>query len=142
MLAAYTLVAGVSQMLWLTFAPLLGQVQARYGVGEAQAGLLIGIFPLLYVVLSIPAGSLTDARGYRFTVGVGAIVMAAGSCLRILDHSFWFLLAGQVTAAIAQPFIGNGISKLVADWFSDDHGALATASAPSACSSAWRRRWR
>jgi predicted MFS family arabinose efflux permease len=125
-LAAYTLVAGVSQMLWLNFAPLLGLLQNRYGVSEAVAGLLVGVFPLLYVVLSIPAGALTDARGYRFTVGVGAIVMTVAASVRILDHSFWFLLAGQVGVAIAQPFVGNGISKLVADWFPDEQGALAT----------------
>lgn len=125
-LAAYTLVAGVSQMLWLNFAPLLGLVQNRYGVSEEVAGLLVGVFPLLYVVLSIPAGALTDSRGYRVTVGTGAIVMAIAACVRILDHDFWFLLAGQLGVAIAQPFVGNGISKLVADWFPDEQGALAT----------------
>jgi predicted MFS family arabinose efflux permease len=125
-LAAYTLVAGVSQMLWLNFAPLLGLLQNRYGVSAETAGLLIGVFPLLYVVLSIPAGALTDARGYRATVGAGALVMAAAACVRILDHDFRFLLAGQIGVAIAQPFVGNGISKLVADWFSDEQGALAT----------------
>jgi predicted MFS family arabinose efflux permease len=125
-LAAYTLVAGVSQMLWLNFAPLLGLVQNRYGVSEEVAGLLVGVFPLLYVVLSIPAGALTDRRGYRVTVGTGAIVMAIAACVRILDHDFWFLLAGQIGVAIAQPFVGNGISKLVADWFPDQQGALAT----------------
>jgi predicted MFS family arabinose efflux permease len=125
-LAAYTLVAGVSQMLWLNFAPLLGLVQNRYGVSEEVAGLLVGVFPLLYVVLSIPAGALTDSRGYRVTVGAGAIGMAIAAGVRILDHDFWFLLAGQIGVAIAQPFVGNGISKLVADWFADEQGALAT----------------
>jgi len=125
-LFAYTLVAGVSQMLWLNFAPILTLVQKRYGVGEGLASALIFVFPLLYVVLSVPAGALVDRRGYRVTVGLGALVMALAALLRIADQTFGFLLAGQIGIAIAQPFIVNGISKLVADWFSEEHGAIAT----------------
>ena len=40
-LAAFAVVAGVTQMLWLNFAPLLGLVQTRYGVGELTASALI-----------------------------------------------------------------------------------------------------
>ena len=125
-LAVYATVAGVSQMLWLNFAPLLSLVQTRYGVGELTASLLVLVFPLLYVIFSIPAGVLTDARGYRFAVGLGALGMAVSACLRIFDASFWLLLAGQIGAAIAQPYVVNGVSKLVADWFSEEQGAIAT----------------
>src|SRR5262249_9079327 len=40
-LFAYTLVVGISQMLWLNFAPLLSLIQARYGVSELWASLLV-----------------------------------------------------------------------------------------------------
>jgi len=125
-LAAYTFVLGVSQMLWLNFAPLLTLLQHRYGVSEQLASALVFLFPLLYVVLSIPSGALIDRRGYRFAIGGGALLMAAASCLRIFDQSFWFLFAGQAGIAIAQPFVTNGISKVVTDWFSEEHGAIAT----------------
>lgn len=125
-LAAYTLVAGASQMLWLNFAPLLSQIQQRFGVSELVASTLVLVFPLLYVVLSLPAGAMIDRRGYRFTVGLGAVVMAAFACLRIYDVSFWVLLAGQIGIAVAQPFVLNGVSKLVSDWFSAEQGAIAT----------------
>ncbi|WP_224367930.1 MFS transporter [Hyalangium versicolor] len=125
-LSAYTLVVGVSQMLWLNFAPLLTLMQTRYGVSELMASMLVLVFPLLYVVFSIHSGTMTDTRGYRFTVGVGALGMALFSCLRIIDSSFGFLLAGQVGIAVAQPYVVNGISKLVADWFSEEQGAIAT----------------
>jgi predicted MFS family arabinose efflux permease len=52
--------------------------------------------------------------------------MALASCLRIFDSSFWMLFAGQLGIAVAQPFVVNGISKLVADWFSEAQGAIAT----------------
>jgi cyanate permease len=48
------------------------------------------------------------------------------SFLRIADDTFAMLLVAQVGIAVAQPFILNGISKLVADWFEQEHSAIAT----------------
>jgi predicted MFS family arabinose efflux permease len=125
-LGAYTFALGMTQLLWLNFAPILTSIEARYGVGDLTASLLVLVFPLLYVVLSIPASTLTDRRGYRFAVGAGAIGTAAAACVRVWDTSFWILLAGQLGIAAAQPFVVNGISKLVTDWFREEQGAIAT----------------
>jgi predicted MFS family arabinose efflux permease len=125
-LAAYAVVAGVSQMLWLNFAPLLSLVERRYGVSELAASLLVLVFPLLYVVFSVPAGALIDTHGYRYGVGLGAVTMTLFACVRVLDAGFWPLLVGQIGIAVAQPYVVNGVSKLVADWFDEGQGALAT----------------
>lgn len=124
-LASFALVAGVTQMLWLNFAPLIGLVQERYGVSELVASTLVLVFPLVYVVLSIPAGMLIDRRGYRFSINLGAIVGAAFAGLRLYTSSFAVLAVAQLGIAIAQPFVVNGIGKLVADWFDEAEGALA-----------------
>ena len=125
-LGAYVGVAGLSQLLWVNFAPVLGLIKTRYGVSEMLASALVLVFPLLYVFFSIPAGALIDSRGYRLTVGLGAAVMALGACIRIYEVTFWALMAGQLLIAVGQPFIVNGISKLVADWFSEEQSAIAT----------------
>lgn len=125
-LGAYLPVAGLSQLLWLNFAPLLTWVQKRYQVSENVSSGLLLVFPLLYVVLSLPAGGLIDKKGYRFGIGLGAVIMAVGATLRIADSSFWTLLAGQIVIASAQPFIINGITKLVGDWFTQEQSAIAT----------------
>src|SRR5258705_12446732 len=93
-LGAYAAVVGISQMLWLNFAPLLTLVQERYRVSELTASLLVLVFPLLYVVLSVPAGTLMDARGYPFTVGLGALGITGFACVRIFDFPFWPFLVG------------------------------------------------
>src|SRR4051794_37198871 len=87
-LTAFIGVVAVSQMLWLNFAPLLTYVQQRYGVSELRASLLVLVFPLLYVVLSIPAGWLTDRKGYHVAVGWGAAVTAVFSAVRLDDAHF------------------------------------------------------
>lgn len=124
-LAVFAVAAGVTQMLWLNFAPLLSVVQARYGVSELAASTLVLVFPLVYVFLSVPAGALIDARGYRVGVGFGAALTAAFAGLRIWDTHFAVLMVAQVGIAVAQPFVLNGIAKLVADWFDESEGATA-----------------
>ncbi|MCB1306184.1 MAG: MFS transporter, partial [Leptospiraceae bacterium] len=125
-LAAFMVVAGVNQMLWLNFVPLLSEIQSKYNVSETLASTLILCFPLLYVILSMHSGAMTDRKGYRFTVGLGAATMAVFSLARIYTDSFYALLIGQVGIAVAQPYILNGITKLSADWFAVEHRALAT----------------
>jgi predicted MFS family arabinose efflux permease len=125
-LAAFTLALGTNQLLWLNFAPLLSLVQRRYGVSELAASALVLVFPLLYVGLSIPAGRLTDRRGYHVAAGIGVAIMAAGAGVRVFTGQFWTLLLGQVAIAVSQPFIMNGLAKLVVDWFDERRGALAT----------------
>lgn len=125
-LGLFTLVAGLSQTLWLNFAPILTSIEKRYGVSELEASALVIVFPLAYVVLSIHAGRTIDRRGYRATVAVAGLVQAAFACLRVADGHFATLLIAQLGIAVAQPYILNGISKLVADWFEPAHGAVAT----------------
>lgn len=125
-LVLFMLVAGSSQALWLNFAPLLTLVQTKYGVSEGLASVLLLVFPLVYVLLSVPAGLLTDRKGYTFSVGLGAVLMAGFSLLRISEANFWVLLIAQTGIAIGQPFAVNGISKLVGDWFTPEQSALAT----------------
>lgn len=125
MLAIFAVVAGVTQMLWLNYAPLMTLVERRYAVSELVASMLVLVFPLVYVVLSVPAGALIDARGYRFSIGLGAVITAAFAALRIWDAHFWVLMVAQIGIAVAQPFVINGVSKLVVDWFDESEGALA-----------------
>ena len=124
-LAAFAGVAAVSQMLWLNFAPLITLLQEKYGVSELQASLPTLVIPLLYVVLSLHAGGMVDRRGFKYTVSLGSIFMAVFSLLRIYD-AYWAVLLGQIGIAIGQPYVLNGISKLVSDWFDEEETALAT----------------
>lgn len=118
-LILFSLVALVSQMLWLNFAALVNFLKANYGVEEDIVMLLILSFPLFYVLLSVNAGAMIDKKGYKKVITFGVILMSLGSIIRIFDSNFWVLLAGQCIIAISQPYIINGISKLVADWFAE-----------------------
>jgi predicted MFS family arabinose efflux permease len=113
---AYGLVAACTQMLWLTYAPITTGAARHYGVSEAAIGWLANMFPLLYVLLALPAGIVLD-RWFRGTLAVGAILTALGAVLRLFG-GYEFALAGQIVVAVAQPLVLNAISKLAEGYLS------------------------
>ncbi len=84
------------------------------------------IFPLAGMLLSLHSGAVLDRRGYRYSVMMGLLWMAVSSVLRLFDHSFWLLLAGQTGIADRVPYILTGISNVVTDWFEPEEEATMT----------------
>jgi predicted MFS family arabinose efflux permease len=124
-LMAYFGVAAMSQMLWLNLAPLVSAIQHKYNVSELMVSSLLLSFPLFYVALSMHSGRMIDKKGYRYVIILGSIISAIFACVRIFDGNFYMLVIGQTGIAIGQPYIINGISKLVSDWFDKEETAMA-----------------
>ena len=110
---AYGAVAAANQLLWLTYAPVTTDAARHYGVSEEAIGWLSQVFPLLYVVLAIPAGVLLDRHFHPALLG-GAWLTALGGAVRLGADTFAVALAGQLLVAVAQPLILNAITKVVA----------------------------
>lgn len=122
--AAFAIAAAANQMLWLTFAPITTATAAHYGVSEDAVGWLSQIFPLLYVVLAIPAGLLLD-RWFRSVLVGAAWLTAIGGGVRLAGDAYEFALAGQFLVAIAQPAILGAVTKLAAERVDTEHRTLA-----------------
>ena len=110
--ASYAAVAGASQLLWLTYAPVTTAAAHHYGVSVTAIGWLANVFPLLYVVLAVPAGLALD-RWPRAALAVGAMLTALGGVVRLGGDSFGWALAGQLMVAVAQPLVLNAITGVV-----------------------------
>ncbi len=123
--AAYSMVGLALQVLWLTYAPITTDAARHYGVSEGAVGWLANMFPLLYVLLALPAGIVLD-RWFRGTLAVGAILTALGAVLRLFGGYEW-ALAGQVVVAVAQPLVLNAISKLAEGYLSERQRPLGIA---------------
>jgi len=109
---SYSAVAGASQMLWLTYAPVTTAAAHHYGVSVTAIGWLANVFPLLYVVLAVPAGLALD-RWPRPALAIGAALTALGGIVRLGGDSFGWALAGQLMVAVAQPLVLNAITGVV-----------------------------
>ncbi len=114
-IVAYALVAAATQMLWLTYAAITTDTARAYGVSEGAVGWLSEIFPLLYVVLAIPAGMLLD-RWLRPALAAGGLLVATGGLIRLGGQSFAWAMAGQVAVALAQPVVLSAVGKLAAEY--------------------------
>jgi MFS family permease len=126
-LGAYMLIAALTQLMWLTYAPISTQTQSLMGFeGEFPIVVLALMFPLIYIPVSIPAGIIIDRKGYRYAVLIGAVLTAGFSFLRIFSGSYALVLIGMIGISIGQPFVLNAITKLVSAWFPSDESALAT----------------
>jgi predicted MFS family arabinose efflux permease len=125
-LVSYILTGILCQIIWITFAPILSISAQAYGVSQADIGNLSTVFPLVYVIISIPVGYLIDSRGFRKAILLGAGFMAVFGLLRAFTSNFTLMLIFQALAGVSQPFILNSISKLVKSWFPEKEVGIAT----------------
>jgi predicted MFS family arabinose efflux permease len=109
-LVAYASVVASTQMLWLTFAPIDTDVAKDFGVSKNAVGWLAQVFPLLYVLLALPAGAALD-RWFRGSLLAGAGLTAAGGLARLVSQTFLWAMVGQILVAIAQPLVLNALTK-------------------------------
>ncbi len=112
---AYSLVCAATQVLWLTYATITTASSHYYGVSVGTIGWLAEIFPLLYVVLAIPAGILLD-RWFRPSLATGGALVAAGGIVRLGGQTFAWAMAGQAIVAVAQPVVLSAVSKLAGEY--------------------------
>jgi predicted MFS family arabinose efflux permease len=129
--AAYGLMAAATQMLWLTYAAITTESAHRYGVSVGAVGWLAEIFPLLYVVLAIPAGALLD-RWFRPSLALGGALVAAGGLVRLGGLTFAWALAGQSLVALAQPVVMSAVAKLPGEYLPERSRALGISLASAA----------
>jgi predicted MFS family arabinose efflux permease len=118
-IAGFALLASANQMLWLNFTPVTTGAAARLGVSQTDIGWLSEVFPLVYVVLALPAGRALD-RWFRPTLALGAALTAAGALVRLGGGgSYTFLLAGQLLVAVAQPAVLNALTGIATRYLAE-----------------------
>jgi MFS family permease len=117
---------------WLSFfhriapAAIAVELQHAFGIGGAMLGALAATYYVIYTVMQVPTGVLSDTVGPRRVLAAGCLAAGAGSIL--------FGLAETVTAAvIGRTLAGLGVSvafvsmlKLNADWFHERRFATMT----------------
>ncbi len=125
-IGTYALAGAANQMLWLTFTPITTPSAQHYGVSANDIGLLAEIFPLLYVLLAVPAASLLD-RWFRPSLAAGALLTALGGVVRLGGDTFAWALGGQVMIAVGQPLILNAVTGLASGYLSERSRPLGIA---------------
>jgi MFS family permease len=117
-LIVFMLIVAITQLLWITFAPITGDSAKFYNVSDLSIGLLSMSFMIVYIVVSIPASWVIDTYGIRGGVGIGAALTAVFGILRgVWATNYTLVLIAQIGVAIGQPFVLNAVTTVAARWF-------------------------
>jgi len=126
-LAVYVIMASITQVLWLSFAPITGPAAAFFGRSDLMIGLLSMVFMIVYIVAAIPAAWAIDTWGFKAAAGLGAVLSAAFALVRgFFAADYTIVLAAQVGIAFGQPLVIGAITKVAARWFPARERATAS----------------
>jgi MFS family permease len=125
-LAAFMAVNFTIQMLWIGYAPIIGEAAHFYAVSHLLIGLLAMVFMITFIPMSLPASWLIDTRGFRRAVGLGSVLMGLFGLARgLVGANYLLALVCTVGIAAGQPFLLNAWTKVPANWFPENQRATA-----------------
>ena len=126
-LGVFMLNIAMSQIMWMTFAPIAGDAATIYTGGNIDAIDLLAILAMLaWIPFCLPAAWCIDNLGLKKGAGIGVVLVGLCGFLRIFAPSYGWLLACMIGCAIAQPFLLNAFTKLASNWFPENEEALAS----------------
>jgi MFS family permease len=125
-LASFMLIAAMSQVLWITFAPITVEAARYYGTSDLMIGLLSVSFMVTYIVMALPSAWAIDTWGLRASVGLGTGLTAVFAVTRgMFADRFPLVLASQVGLSLGQPLVLGAITSVAARWFPAEERATA-----------------
>ncbi|MGA2531491.1 MAG: MFS transporter [Candidatus Aminicenantales bacterium] len=126
-LLSFVLIALMTQVLWITFAPVTSAAAKFYGTSDLQIGLLSMIFMIVYIVMVLPSAWAIDTWGFKTAVGIGAVLSAVFAMTRgIFASNFTVVFLSQIGIAAGQPFVIGSITKIAARWFPAEERATSS----------------
>jgi sugar phosphate permease len=127
-LLAFVAIAIMTQVLWITFAPITGAAARFYQTSDLMIGLLSMSFMIVFVLIFLPSAYAIDTWGFRRAVGIGAVLTAVFGLTRgLFASNFTVVAVSQVGLAVGQPFVIGAITKIAARWFPAEERATAAA---------------
>jgi MFS family permease len=126
-LLAFVPIACMTQVFWITFAPITSAAAQFYHKSDLMIGLLSMSFMIVYILVALPAAWAIDTWGFRTAVGIGAVLTAVFGLTRgIFASNFTLVFLSQIGLAIGQPFVIGAITKIAARWFPVKERATAS----------------
>ncbi len=126
-LAVYMLITALSQIMWMTFAPIARDAAAVFTGGNIdQIDYLAMLAMFAWLPFAIPASWCIDTFGLKRGAGIGVVLIGVCGFTRIFAPSYGWLFVSMAGCAVAQPFVLNAFTKLAGNWFPEKEEALAS----------------
>ena len=109
----------------VAMAPLIGVMRAELGLSDSAMGLVLGAWPLVYIVAAMPCGAFLDRAGPRRALFASAVIIALSAAARGVANDQLSLFLAVALFGIGGPLISIGAPKLVSLWFEGTDRGLA-----------------
>ena len=105
---------------WFAVAPLLKDLEEKYGIGGAESHLLLSIIGLFIIFFAWPAGNIVDKKGPRLSAVIGSLFMTIGFAGRLwLNKNYMQLLFSTSLAGIGLAWILVALAPQMIQWFEE-----------------------
>jgi cyanate permease len=101
--------------------PILNDLDMTYG----QMGVVLGAWPITYILVSMIGGSIIDRWGVRRAIFAGAAIISLSSMLRYFPTGFGTMFFAVALFGVGGPMISVGGPKAISTWFSGKSRATA-----------------
>jgi MFS family permease len=117
----------IMQIHYLTFASITGEAAKYYGVSDLKINFLAASYMLVYVLMSLPVAYILNRLGLYKGVGLGAVLLGIFGLLKgFYAGNYTIVLWSSIALAVAQPLIGNGVTRFSTVWFPVAHRGVIT----------------
>jgi len=118
MLALVWLLYFVFGVVSRSVAPLVTPILRDLNLSYSQMGIILGSWPLTYIVVSVMVGAIIDRWGIRKSLFVGIIIIGLSEVLRYFANGFATMFLCVALLGLGGPMISIGCPKAVSVWFS------------------------
>jgi len=95
------------------------------GLSYGMAGVLFSSYFILYALMQLPAGILSEALGPRKTIIGFTVFTVAGSLLFYVAHDFRLLIVAQLLIGLGSSVFYINAARLTVGWFPPERQASA-----------------
>ncbi|HEX6212538.1 MAG TPA: MFS transporter [Methylomirabilota bacterium] len=88
-----------------------------FAISAASLGSLVAIYPYVFVVMALVAGSLADTLGPRWTLALGGATMGLGAAVFGVAPSFAMAFGGRLLVGLGASVVLIAWLSLAAAWF-------------------------
>ena len=127
----WAMLGGVSMIYYAfgltmaSMAPLVHAVSRDLGMDNAEMGLVLGAWALVYIFTAVPCGALLDRIGPRRGLLIATTVIAVSQVMRGAAEGPATLFLAVAVFGLGGPLVSTGAPKVISQWFSGADRGLA-----------------
>jgi len=125
MLALVWLMYFVFGVFMRSISPLVTPIIEDLNLSYSEMGLILGSWPLTYIVIALIGGALIDRWGVRKCLFAGILVIGISGVLRYFANGFATMFLCVALLGLGGPMISIGSPKTAALWFEGKERATA-----------------